>query len=118
MPIPLYLFAAILLLAGVYHFVNPTFYFPFMPDWLPKPLANTAGGVAEIIIGLLMLIPGTRKFGIIAATALMLLFLPLHVIDLLRERPVIGSKAIAVFRLFLQLLLIVWLVWAGSRAKG
>ncbi|MBB4077906.1 putative membrane protein [Lewinella aquimaris] len=106
-----YGFAVVLIVAGIYHFVNPHFYFSFMPNWFPKPLANAAGGVAEILIGAAMLWGPTRGYGLYAAVALMLLFLPLHVIDLLRERPAIGSKPIATFRLLLQFVLIGWLLW-------
>ncbi len=110
-----YLFAAVLIGAGVYHFVNPSFYDPFMPDWMPKLAANYAGGLAELAIGIALLIPGdARKYGLYAACALMIVFLPLHVIDLLRERPVIGSKAIAVVRLLIQFGLIGWL-WVKCR---
>ena len=111
MPLLAYLFAAVLIVAGIYHFVNPLFYYPFMPDWFPKRAANAAGGVAELVIGLAMLFSATRTLGLYAAAALMLIFLPLHVIDLLRSRPVIGSKLIAVFRLGLQFVLIGWLYY-------
>ena len=114
MPLLAYLFAAILIVAGIYHFVNPPFYDPFMPDWFPKRAANAAGGIAEILIGTAMLVPATRQLGCYAAAGLMLIFLPLHVIDLLRARPVIGSKLIAVFRLGLQFALIAWLYYLGK----
>jgi uncharacterized membrane protein len=109
-----YGFALILIVAGIYHFVNPTVYYAFMPDWFPKQLANWAGGAAEIVIGLLMLLPATRVVGLYAAALLMLVFLPLHVFDLLRERPMIGSKAIAIVRLVLQFGLIYWLYREAS----
>jgi uncharacterized membrane protein len=104
-----YGFAVILVVAGVYHFINPRVYYAFMPDWFPKQWANWAGGAAEMIIGVLMLLPATRTVGLYAAALLMVVFLPLHLIDLLRERPVIGSKMIAVGRLVLQFVLIYWL---------
>jgi len=107
-----------LLAAGVYHFVNPSFYDPFMPDWFPKPLANAAGGVAEILIGIGLLVPDWRTYATWAALGLMLIFLPLHVVDLFRERPVIGSKWVAVVRLLLQFLLIWWLWGAAAGVKG
>ncbi|MBC6992817.1 hypothetical protein QWY85_15610 [Neolewinella lacunae] len=117
MTIFLYVFAIILLAAGAYHFYNPGFYHPFMPEWFPKSLANTAGGLAELLIGAGLLLPVTRPFAVWAALALMVVFLPLHVIDLLRERPVIGSKLIAVVRLLLQFALIaaLWLAARESR---
>lgn len=87
-----------------------------MPEWFPKPLANAAGGAAEIIIGLAMLYPPTRVVGLYAAAGLMLLFLPLHIIDLMRDRPLMGTKAIAVGRLALQFVLIGWLLYEANRA--
>lgn len=108
-------FALILLAAGVYHFVNPALYYPFMPAWFPKPLANAAGGAAEIVIGILMLVPSWRTYGLWAACGLMIVFLPLHVIDLLRPRPVIGGKGIAAVRLVIQFILIGWLWLAAAK---
>lgn len=112
------LFGVLLLAAGVYHFVNPAFYNPFMPDWFPKQLANAAGGVAEILIGIGLLVPDWRTYAAWAALALMVIFLPLHVIDLFKERPVIGSKTVAVVRLLIQVLLIWWLYRAAAGAGG
>ena len=114
MPLLAYLFALVLIAAGCYHFINPQFYDPFMPDWFPKVAANAAGGLAELLIGVAMLVPATRQVGLYAAAALMLVFLPLHVIDLGRARPVIGSKPIAVGRLLLQFLLIGWLYYLAK----
>lgn len=108
-------FGLALLAAGVYHFVNPKFYWPIMPEWFPKQAANAAGGVAELIIGAALLVPATRTYGLYAACALMVIFLPLHVLDLFRERPVMGSKAAAVIRLLIQFGLIYWLWWAARK---
>ena len=110
-----YAFAVLLIIAGIYHFVNPSFYYPIIPSWMPRVAANIAGGAAEIVIGLAMLVPATRMLGLWSAAALMTLFVPIHVVDLLRDRPVIGSKLIAVIRLLLQFVLIGWLVWEAKR---
>ncbi len=106
-----YGFALILIAAGVYHFVNPQVYYPMMPDWFPKPAANAAGGLSEIVIGVAMLVPATRLYGLYGAAALMLVFLPLHLVDLLRDRPVLFNKSVAAVRLLIQFALIAWLVW-------
>ncbi|NJB85348.1 putative membrane protein [Lewinella marina] len=111
-----YAFAVVLVAAGIYHFVNPRFYYSIIPHWMPKAAANAAGGLAEIVIGLAMLWPATRVYGLYAAAALMILFLPIHVVDLQRPRPVIGSKAVAAGRLLLQFVLIGWLYWEARRA--
>ena len=118
MSLLLYAFAVVLIVAGVYHFVNPTFYYPFMPAWFPKALANAAGGLAEILIGVGMLLPATRTLSLYAAAGLMLVFLPLHVQDLLRERPLMGSKAAAGVRLVTQFVLIGWLYYAAVLQGG
>lgn len=113
-----YIFGALLIAAGIYHFVNPAFYFPLMPDWFPKELANSAGGLAEIIIGGAMLYPPTRTYGLWAAAGLMLIFLPLHFIDLQKENPVVGSKTAATVRLVIQFILIGVLVQAARRSAS
>lgn len=104
-------FAVLLILAGVYHFVNPAFYRPFMPDWFPKELANAAGGLVEVLIGVCLLVPQWRGYALWAACVLMIIFLPLHVIDLFRSKPAIGPHWVATIRVLVQLLLIWWLWW-------
>lgn len=116
MPILIIGFAIVLLLAGIYHFVNPDFYGPFMPSWFPKQLANAAGGLAEILIGIGLLIPQWRGYALWAACGLMIIFLPLHVIDLFRTKPMIGPHWVAFIRLLVQFLLIWWLWREASTA--
>jgi uncharacterized membrane protein len=116
MPLLIIGFAVLLILAGVFHFMKPAFYGPFMPDWFPKQLANAAGGLAEIIIGIGLLIPDWRVYALWAACGLMLLFLPLHVIDLFKPKPAIGPHWVAVIRVLLQVLLIWWLWWEATGA--
>lgn len=110
----IYAFAVLLLVAGAYHFINPTFYYPYMPDWFPKSLANAAAGLVEIVIGIGLLVPDWRTYATWAALALMVVFLPLHVADLLKAQPAIGSKGAAVIRLILQFILIWWLYREGT----
>jgi uncharacterized membrane protein len=109
MPLLIIGFAVLLLLAGVYHFVNPAFYRPFMPDWFPKQLANAAGGLVEILIGIGLLIPQWQGYALWAACGLMIIFLPLHVLDFFKSKPAIGPHWVAGIRLLVQLLLILWL---------
>ena len=116
MSIAAYIFAVVLIAAGIYHFVNPSFYYPIIPRWLPAKAANLAGGAAEIVLGGMMLLPATRTYGLYGTAALMVAFLPVHVADLLRERPVIGPKYVAWLRLVAQFLLIGWLLWEARRS--
>jgi uncharacterized membrane protein len=103
------LFALLMLAAGAYHFVKPAFFEPFMPEWFPKKLANAAGGLAELLIGVGLLIPQSRGYALWAAFALMVVFLPLHVADLFKKRPAIGPHWVAAIRLLIQFGLIYWL---------
>jgi len=56
--------------AGVVHFVSPEFYVEIMPPLLPWPAALVfLSGVAEVVLGVAVLVPRTRRlaaWGIIA----------------------------------------------------
>ncbi|MEL7147989.1 MAG: MauE/DoxX family redox-associated membrane protein [Bacteroidota bacterium] len=108
-----YIMGVLMIAAGTYHFINPKIYNPFMPDWMPKKLSNYAAGIAEIVIGGMLFFPATIRWGGLLFCILMVIFLPLHVIDLLRDRPLVGSKLIAVIRLILQFAMIYygWWLW-------
>ena len=86
-----------------------------MPDWLPAPqFLNYASGLAEIILGLLLLPEATRAFAAWSIAAMLLLFSVVHIHMLLEALGNPGyyiSPAAAWFRLILQPLLIVWVLW-------
>lgn len=66
--------------AGINHFINPEFYYPLIPNYLPwKEAINLISGIAEIGLGLLLLIPITRKIASIALVAMLVAFIPSHV---------------------------------------
>jgi hypothetical protein len=57
----LYLMALLYIGAGVLHFVVPKFYLRIMPPYLPAHhLLVALSGVAEVIVGVGLLIPATR----------------------------------------------------------
>jgi uncharacterized membrane protein len=102
---------------GVLHFLKPDFYLPFVPDFLPfRGAFVLLSGVAEILLGFAVLIPGTRKLGGYGILILMLFFLPVHVWDLFRAHPAIGSHHAALIRLPLQFLFILWAWFVASTA--
>jgi uncharacterized membrane protein len=102
------LFGAIMILGGVMHFINPEMYYPFIPDFLPKNLVNYAAGMLEMAAGIGAMIPRYRAKGTLAILLLMLAFLPLHIIDVFKENPAIGSAQAALIRLPIQFVLIFW----------
>lgn len=106
----LYFFVLILLAGGLNHIINPKFYNRFIPGNLPKLMINYVSGVVEILLGIGLLFTATKYWSAWGVFILMIVFLPLHVIDLFRDKPAIGSKPVAVVRLVIQFLLI-WGAW-------
>jgi len=67
-------------IAGFNHFINPTFYLPLIPPYLPYPEEiNLVSGILEIIVGFGILLPKTRKLASYAIIAMLLAFIPSHV---------------------------------------
>jgi uncharacterized membrane protein len=102
------LFGAFMVGNGAYHFSNPHTYDPFIPDFLPKLMVNYMTGVAEIVVGISVFIPQLRPYATLTILIMMLAFLPLHIIDIFKEKPNIGTPKMAYQRLALQFLLIFW----------
>jgi len=97
--------------AGIQHFVKPEFFLPFVPEFLPlKTTIIYVSGIAEILVGLLLLIKKYAKIGAFGILVLLFLFLPIHIWDVFAEAPVIGSRKAALIRLPIQFLLI-FIVW-------
>jgi uncharacterized membrane protein len=68
----LVLLAALMTSAGVMHFVSPKVFIRIVPRWLPAPAALVAiSGACEILGGVGLLVPATRRW---AAWGLMALF--------------------------------------------
>jgi uncharacterized membrane protein len=52
------LLAALFLLAGTVHLLNPNLFMPIMPPWVPAPLgAIVVSGVCELLGGVSLLVP-------------------------------------------------------------
>ncbi|MFT6355213.1 MAG: putative membrane protein [Cryomorphaceae bacterium] len=106
---------AFMLIAGAAgHFFAPEAYVGFIPDFIPEKLANWSSGIVELGLGIAILVPKYRKKALLGTSVLMVLFLPFHVVDAFRENPVIGTKAVALLRVFIQFLLI-YLPWFSSK---
>jgi uncharacterized membrane protein len=104
-------FALFMVYAGVQHFIKPDFFVPFVPKFLPFKLAVVyVSGVFEIGFGLLLFFKKYAKMAALGIFVLLLLFLPIHIWDVISETPVIGSKTAAWIRLPIQFLLI-FLIW-------
>lgn len=100
--------ALFLIFGGVQHFLKPDFYIPFVPKFLPFTMAIIyISGVVEILFGLLLFIKKYATIGAWGILILMLLFLPIHIWDVISETPAIGNHNAALIRLPIQFVLIV-----------
>ncbi len=103
------LFAA----AGVNHFLMPATYVATMPPYLPWPLALVyLSGVAEVALGVLLLIPRYQSPAAWGLIALLIAIFPanLHMALNPEQFPDIPPVALWI-RLPLQVLLIAWAYW-------
>lgn len=111
-----YIFAFIMLAAAVAHIVKPEIYVPMVPDFLPFQLANVFAIITEAAVGIMLIMPKYRRYGGLAFAILMFIFLPIHLLDFMKEQPVIGSKMIAIARLVFQFIFM-YLGWWIYQSK-
>ena len=66
------------LLAGITHFANPVFFDDIVPPWLPpsERFWTYVSGIAEVAIGIAVLMPKYRKIGALAAVVLFVAVYP------------------------------------------
>jgi len=113
-----WIFALLMIAAGVNHIVRPQFYAAFIPDWLPLIAVNYLTGVIEAAIGAGLLFYSSRRAAAIAAVLLMVCFLPFHLVDTFKAHPAIGSVLLAWIRLPFQFVLIYWAWFLVPPAKA
>ncbi len=108
-----------LLLAGITHFANPDFFNDIVPPWLPPSEAfwTYISGVAEIIVGAMLLRPATRRLGAYAAAGLFIAVYPanLYMAWDWRDHPA-SDQLISYGRLPFQFLFI-WLALRIAQRK-
>jgi uncharacterized membrane protein len=108
--IPLYGMAVFYIAAGIYHFVQPTFYRRMMPSWLPwhLPLVYISG-VCEILLGIFLFPELTRKSAAWGIIILLVAIFPANIQMMLNFRRKKNPYLwITILRLPLQLVLIWW----------
>ncbi len=107
--------------AGINHFLKTGFYLRMMPPWVPFPLAMVrASGVAEIVLGLLLLIPQWSALAAWGLIVLLIAVFPANLQMALHPEtfPEFSPRALWL-RLPLQAVLIAWAYWyAGKNGDG
>ena len=96
-----------LIFGGLQHFISPDYYIPFVPSFLPFTMAIIyLSGLFEVLFGIALFFKKLEIFGAWGILILMLLFLPIHIWDVISNKPAIGSYNAALIRLPIQFLLI------------
>ena len=105
----LLLLSFLFIAAGIYHFVNPALYKKITPPWVPYPsLVVLISGVAEIVLGLLLLFETTRVYSAWGLILLLILVFPANIYMAVSGKFKRIPLWIRVLRLPLQFLLIWW----------
>jgi len=112
------LLAVFFVAAGANHFRDPAFYLPALPSKLPwhQPLIDLSGA-AEILGGIGVLVPRTRRAAGWGLIALLIAVFPANVFMALRNvQPPRGTvdKWVLWVRLPLQAVFIAWTWWTAA----
>ena len=111
--ISLVVMAVLYFAAGVNHFRDPKFYYRIIPPFFKnKKLINEASGVAEIILGVALLIPATSHLAAWGVIALLIAVYPANIYHLQQKGagmkvPIWGLWV----RLAFQFVFIAWAYW-------
>ena len=110
-----WILAVFMVFAGANHFVAPATYDAMMPDVLPAHRALVyVSGVAEILGGLGLILPATRKLAAWGLIALFLAVFPANLNMAINGLP-LGDNQLPSWalwgRLPLQVVLIAWAYW-------
>jgi uncharacterized membrane protein len=93
--------------AGGTHFIRSGMYLRIVPEFFPaRILIIQVSGLVELLAGICLFIPVTRETAALTVLILMICILPLHIWDVFRERPAMGSTRNAWIRRALQFVLI------------
>lgn len=115
----LYVMATLYIVAGVLHFIVPELYVQIVPPIFPAPLALVyLSGLAEIAVGIGLLIPELRQYAAWATVALLIGIFPANIYMATHGVVIEGlpgggdpSELVRWGRLPLQGVLILWALW-------
>ena len=100
---------------GVRHFIDPDFFLAIMPNYLTFHLEFVyLSGIAEVVLGLMLLSKKTRKTGSIGLIILLILVFPanIHLVQSELSQSILGvTKSQSIYRLPFQGLFILIAYW-------
>lgn len=105
----LYIQALVYVAAGINHFIRPRMYLMLMPPYLPAhQLLVDLSGIAEVVLGLCLLLPATRAWAAWGLILLLIAIFPANVHMAMSDQFARIPDWIRWGRLLLQGLLIWW----------
>lgn len=116
--IAILIIAAWMLLGGVAHMMTPETFYPIVPDWMPELAVVWLSGIAELAIGIGVLMPRTRALAGLAFAVMCVVYLPLHVWDFFRPDPIFSVPWGASIRIAVQFVLIGLGLWLWRRGRA
>jgi len=114
--ISLWVMGILYVVAGIMHFVNTDFYLRIMPSYLPwhRELVYLSG-IAEVLLGVLVLRPPTRTLAAWGIIALLIAVFPANIHMAMHRIPLqpgtVPNLLALWLRLPLQAVLIAWAWW-------
>jgi uncharacterized membrane protein len=101
--------------AGINHFASPEPYVGMMPAQLPAPWALVyVSGIAEILGGLGLILPATRRLAAWGLIALFIAVFPANLNMAMNHLP-LGARHVPAWALWARLPLQLVLIWWASR---
>lgn len=112
----LWLMAVFYVVGGINHFANTDFYMPMMPPYLPLHLELVyLSGIAEIVLGVAVLMPSLRWLAAWGIIALLIAVFPANLHIALHNVPLGGrAEGLGIWnwvRLPFQAVFIAWAWW-------
>lgn len=110
-----YLMGVLIVLAGINHFINPEWYNPLIPPYLPLPeLLNYLSGALEVILGLGLMTATYRKISAYGIILLMIVFIPAHIFHIQMDGCVSDQICIPEWVAWVRLMIVhpIIMLWA------
>ncbi|MEO7523451.1 MAG: DoxX family protein [Ferruginibacter sp.] len=107
------------LAAGINHFYNPGAYYKIIPPFFSNAeLVNVCGGIAEIVLGILLIFSQTRKIAAYGIILMLIAFIPTH-IYMLQVGFCVNNFCLPQWVLWLRLILLqpLLILWAWTNRK-
>ena len=108
------------IVAGINHFRNPEAYYSIIPSYLPDPVwINTGSGIAEIILGVLLIFSKTRKIAAYGIIGLLIAFIPAHICMIQKGWCLSNGFCLPAWAIWVRLFplqfLLMWWAWTNRK---